>query len=45
MTFIEGNKKYYICGIPGRYAIKATGNNRIILRCDTLEEAREWLTA
>ena len=46
MAYIEGNGKYYICGIPGYYAIKAAGNNRIILRdIKTLEEARDWLTS
>ncbi len=44
MKFIEGNTKYYICGMPGNYAIKSTGNNRIIVQGLTyLEEARAWL--
>jgi hypothetical protein len=41
--YIEGNQKRYICGIPGNYAVKSTGNNRIIARPETLEEAREYL--
>jgi hypothetical protein len=45
MRYIEGNARYYICGVPGNYAIKATGNNRIVIRdILTLQEARNWLT-
>lgn len=41
MHYIEGNDRCYICGIPGAYAVKSTGNNRIIARdLPTLEDAR-----
>ena len=44
MKWIDGNNRYYICGIPGNYAVKATGNNRIVIRdVATLEEARRWI--
>lgn len=42
--YIEGNNKYYICGIPGSYMIKSTGNNRVIKRnIEILDEAREFI--
>ena len=37
-------RTYYIVGVPGSYAVKACGNNRICGRFTTLEEARNWLT-
>lgn len=45
--FIEeynfGRKCYYICGVPGNYAIKSSGNNRIIIdNILTLDDARNW---
>ena len=40
MRYIEGNRTCYICGVPNYYAVKSTGNNRIIARISTLEEAR-----
>ena len=44
MRWIEGNNRRYICGVPGYYAVKATGNNRIIVRdIKTLLEARSYL--
>lgn len=44
MLYIEGNLRYYICGVPGNYAIKSTGNNRVVLRdIKTLEEARSMI--
>jgi len=44
MSRIEGNNKYYICGIPGSYTIKSTGNNRIIKRdIETLGTAQEFI--
>lgn len=42
--YIAGNDRYYVCGVPGNYAIKATGNNRIVWRdIKTLDEALEWI--
>jgi hypothetical protein len=44
MQWIEEHGKYYICGIPGNYAIKSQGNNRIIFRdIATLADARAIL--
>lgn len=40
-----GRKGLYIVGIPGNYAVKTCGNNRILERdLKTLEDARIWLT-
>jgi hypothetical protein len=41
---IEEHRHYYIVGVPGSYAVKSYGNNRICGRFTTLEEARTWLT-
>lgn len=44
MLYIEEHGRHYICGIPGDYAIKLCGNNRIIIRgFNTLYSARSWL--
>ncbi len=37
-------KAFYIVGVPGEYAVKACGNNRIVERgLPTLQSAREWI--
>jgi hypothetical protein len=41
---MEEHRHYYIVGVPGSYAVKSYGNNRICGRFTTLEEARNWLT-
>lgn len=34
----------YVVGVPGNYAVKAQGNNRIMVRdLPTLEAAEEWI--
>ena len=44
MHYIEGNNRFYICGIPGNYTIKCCGNNRIaVTGLVTLARARKWL--
>jgi formylmethanofuran dehydrogenase subunit A len=41
---IEEHKHCNIVGMPGNYAVKAHGNNRIMVRdLKTIEEAREWI--
>ncbi len=45
MRIVEEYRRYYICGVPGNYAIKSYGNNRIVARdLPTLAHARQWLT-
>lgn len=40
----RGYTSYYICGIPGHYAVKACGNNRILVRdLPTIQAARDWI--
>ena len=44
MHYIKGNNRYYICGVPGNYAIKSTGNNRIVTRgIFNLKQARSLI--
>jgi len=39
-----GRRSYYICGIPGQYAVKSCGNNRIlVMDLLTLDDARSWI--
>ena len=34
----------YVVGIPGNYAVKAQGNNRIMVRdLPTIEAAEQWI--
>lgn len=41
---VEEHRRTYICGVPGNYAVKSPGNNRILeTGFTTLEEAREWI--
>ena len=36
----------YVVGVPGNYAVKAQGNNRVMVRdLLTLEAAEEWIKA
>lgn len=36
----------YVVGVPGNYAVKAQGNNRVMVRdLPTIEAAEEWIKA